>query len=167
MLPAAETNCSAARAAADIVYSLVQQLAIMYTSQIAAKGHCLHTRGPHTSNTVSFLVLSRSTGLAHTSPVHSQAQSARQQQGTHAGFVRCRAAALQFDSKVFEAERVDFAGAEEYIYRGGRDKFKLLKKVPVSDSASNRRSRCAISFNLHMLMPFTDQLAASEAMDLS
>ena len=35
-------------------------------------------------------------------------------------------AVLQFDSKVFQAEKVSFAGQEEYIYRGGRDKFKQL-----------------------------------------
>ncbi|KAK9793443.1 hypothetical protein WJX73_004078 [Symbiochloris irregularis] len=31
--------------------------------------------------------------------------------------------------QVFEAEKVDFAGNEEYIYRGGRDKYKLLTKA--------------------------------------
>lgn len=40
----------------------------------------------------------------------------------------CRAA-LRFDTKVFESEKVAFAGVEEYIYRGGRDKFKLLSKA--------------------------------------
>jgi ketol-acid reductoisomerase len=35
-------------------------------------------------------------------------------------------AALKFDTKVFTPEKVDFAGTEEYIYRGGRDKFSLL-----------------------------------------
>ncbi len=36
---------------------------------------------------------------------------------------------LEFDTKVFEKEKVDFAGAEEYIYRGGRDKYKLLPEA--------------------------------------
>ena len=38
-------------------------------------------------------------------------------------------AALQFDTKVFEKEKVAFAGIDEYIYRGGRDKFKLLSRA--------------------------------------
>ena len=36
---------------------------------------------------------------------------------------------LEFDTKVFEKEKVDFAGAEEFIYRGGRDKYKLLPEA--------------------------------------
>ncbi len=36
---------------------------------------------------------------------------------------------LEFDTKVFEKEKVDFAGAEEFIYRGGRDKYKLLPQA--------------------------------------
>lgn len=36
---------------------------------------------------------------------------------------------LEFDTKVFEKEQVDFAGAEEFIYRGGRDKYKLLPQA--------------------------------------
>ncbi len=39
------------------------------------------------------------------------------------------AAALKFDTKVFTPERVEFAGSEEYIYRGGRDKFKHLPEA--------------------------------------
>ena len=39
------------------------------------------------------------------------------------------AAALKFDTKVFTPERVEFAGSEEYIYRGGRDKFKQLPEA--------------------------------------
>lgn len=38
-------------------------------------------------------------------------------------------AALKFDTKVFTPEKVDFAGSEEYIYRGGRDKYKLLPEA--------------------------------------
>ncbi|KAL3160439.1 hypothetical protein ABBQ32_010759 [Trebouxia sp. C0010 RCD-2024] len=36
---------------------------------------------------------------------------------------------LEFDTKVFEKEKVDFAGVEEFIYRGGRDKYKLLPQA--------------------------------------
>ena len=36
---------------------------------------------------------------------------------------------LDFDTKVFPKEKVEFAGREEYIYRGGRDKFALLPKA--------------------------------------
>jgi ketol-acid reductoisomerase len=36
---------------------------------------------------------------------------------------------LDFDTKVFPKEKVEFAGREEYIYRGGRDKFGLLPKA--------------------------------------
>ena len=38
-----------------------------------------------------------------------------------------RAVALDFDAKVFEKGLVSFAGKEEYIVRGGRDKFNKLK----------------------------------------
>lgn len=34
---------------------------------------------------------------------------------------------LEFDTKVFQKEKVEFAGFEEFIYRGGRDK---LDKLP-------------------------------------
>jgi len=34
---------------------------------------------------------------------------------------------LDFNTKVFKKELVDFAGSEEYIVRGGRDKYPLLK----------------------------------------
>lgn len=34
---------------------------------------------------------------------------------------------LEFDTKVFQKEKVEFAGFEEFIYRGGRDK---LSKLP-------------------------------------
>ena len=36
---------------------------------------------------------------------------------------------LKFDTEVFTAERVEFAGSEEFIYRGGRDKFKKLPEA--------------------------------------
>ncbi len=39
------------------------------------------------------------------------------------------AAALKFDTTIFTPEKVDFAGREEYIYRGGRDKYKLLPEA--------------------------------------
>jgi ketol-acid reductoisomerase len=41
----------------------------------------------------------------------------------------CAAAVLEFDTKVFKKERVDFAGKPEFIYRGGRDKYKLLPEA--------------------------------------
>jgi ketol-acid reductoisomerase len=36
---------------------------------------------------------------------------------------------LDFNTKVFQKEKVDFAGREEFIYRGGRDKFALLPQA--------------------------------------
>ena len=39
------------------------------------------------------------------------------------------AAPLKFDTKIFEPEKVEFAGTEEFIYRGGRDKYKLLTEA--------------------------------------
>ena len=39
------------------------------------------------------------------------------------------AVALDFDTKVFEKELTSFAGIEEYIYRGGRDKFDKLPQA--------------------------------------
>ena len=38
-------------------------------------------------------------------------------------------APLRFDTQVFQPEKVEFAGSEEYIYRGGRDKYKLLPEA--------------------------------------
>lgn len=38
-------------------------------------------------------------------------------------------ASLKFDTKVFTPERVEFAGSEEFIYRGGRDRFKHLPEA--------------------------------------
>ena len=38
-------------------------------------------------------------------------------------------AVLEFDTKVFKKERVDFAGKQEFIYRGGRDKYNLLPEA--------------------------------------
>lgn len=35
-------------------------------------------------------------------------------------------AMLDYNTKVFEKEKVDFAGHPEYIWRGGRDKFEKL-----------------------------------------
>ena len=40
-----------------------------------------------------------------------------------------QAVALDFDTKVFEKELTSFAGIEEYIYRGGRDKFDKLPQA--------------------------------------
>lgn len=37
--------------------------------------------------------------------------------------------ALEFDTKVFEKEKISFAGIDEFIYRGGRDKFNLLPRA--------------------------------------
>ncbi|KAK9826369.1 hypothetical protein WJX81_003435 [Elliptochloris bilobata] len=42
---------------------------------------------------------------------------------------RCAVAVLEFDTKVFKKERVDFAGKPEFIYRGGRDKYNLLPEA--------------------------------------
>ena len=36
---------------------------------------------------------------------------------------------LDFDTKVFQKEKVSFPGADEFIYRGGRDKYKLLPEA--------------------------------------
>ena len=36
---------------------------------------------------------------------------------------------LDFDTKVFPKEKVSFAGSEEFIYVGGRDKYKLLPEA--------------------------------------
>lgn len=41
----------------------------------------------------------------------------------------CAVAVLEFDTKVFKKERVDFAGHPEFIYRGGRDKYSLLPEA--------------------------------------
>eukprot|EP00889_Picochlorum_renovo_P005945 jgi/Picre1/32975/NNA_008302.t1 len=36
---------------------------------------------------------------------------------------------FDYDTKVFKKELVQFADTEEYIYRGGRDKFNLLPEA--------------------------------------
>ncbi|KAJ9534232.1 hypothetical protein QJQ45_006940 [Haematococcus lacustris] len=41
----------------------------------------------------------------------------------------CNAVHLDFNTKVFEKEHVKFANTEEYIVRGGRDKFPKLKQA--------------------------------------
>jgi len=41
----------------------------------------------------------------------------------------CKAVHLDFNAKVFEKELVKFANTEEYIVRGGRDKFPKLKQA--------------------------------------
>lgn len=41
----------------------------------------------------------------------------------------CRAAILEFNTKVFPKEKLQLPGNDEYIYRGGRDKFKLLPEA--------------------------------------
>ena len=38
-------------------------------------------------------------------------------------------AVLEFDTKVFQKEKVQFADHTEFIYRGGRDKYKLLPEA--------------------------------------
>lgn len=40
-----------------------------------------------------------------------------------------KVASFDFDTKVFEKEKVNLAGNDEYIVRGGRDKFPLLAKA--------------------------------------
>ena len=42
-----------------------------------------------------------------------QARGSRSSKQVRLNTAKCRAAALQFDTKVFEAEKVDFAGHEE------------------------------------------------------
>lgn len=41
----------------------------------------------------------------------------------------CRAAILEFNTKVFPKEKLELPGNDEFIYRGGRDKFKLLPEA--------------------------------------
>eukprot|EP00884_Botryococcus_braunii_P007184 jgi/Botrbrau1/16467/Bobra.0142s0061.1 len=41
----------------------------------------------------------------------------------------CKAAVLEFNTKVFPKERIELPGNDEYIYRGGRDKFSLLPEA--------------------------------------
>ena len=43
--------------------------------------------------------------------------------------ISAASAPLRFETKVFQPEKVEFAGTEEYIYRGGRDKYKLLPEA--------------------------------------
>ena len=38
-------------------------------------------------------------------------------------------AVLELDTKVFQKEKISFAGRAEFIYRGGRDKFSLLPEA--------------------------------------
>lgn len=65
---------------------------------------------------------------------HKQSRFVSQQIRSKAGRIRfcsnlqCKAV-LQFETKVFEKEKVAFAGNDEFIYRGGRDKFQLLPKA--------------------------------------
>jgi len=42
---------------------------------------------------------------------------------------RCQAAHLDFQTTAFKKELVQFAGSEEYIVKGGRDKFEGLPKA--------------------------------------
>ena len=82
----------------------------------------------HTVSGVQIVLLARSSRqIARRGDL--TASGATQPGHGRAALLSCRAEALQFDTKVFEAEKVNFAGQEEYIYRGGRDKFKLLSKV--------------------------------------
>ena len=53
---------------------------------------------------------------------------AAERRAAKASRLSCKAA-LQFDTKVFQAEKVDLAGTTEYLYRGGRDQFQKLGKV--------------------------------------
>lgn len=41
----------------------------------------------------------------------------------------CKAAILEFNTKVFPKEKLELPGNDEYIYRGGRDKFSLLPEA--------------------------------------
>ncbi len=67
---------------------------------------------------------SRAAGKATTSAVLPRiSRSGQQQRSSQA----CKAVHLDFQTKVFEKELVKFASSEEYIVRGGRDKFSKLK----------------------------------------
>ena len=70
---------------------------------------------------------------------------------------------MQFDTKVFQAEKVDFAGHEEYIYRGGRDKFKLLKDVSTCFEMKSENDDCCVQKNISC---FIDQTAFRTAAEL-
>lgn len=62
----------------------------------------------------------------------SQAVSARTVlhavRGQLGGRLNCKAV-LEYDTKIFQKEKVSFAGSDEFIYRGGRDKFALLPEA--------------------------------------
>lgn len=49
---------------------------------------------------------------------------------------------LDYDTKVFSKELVDFAGEKEYIVKGGRDKFELLPKAFEGIKEVRERPRC-------------------------
>ncbi|KAF5833673.1 hypothetical protein DUNSADRAFT_9943 [Dunaliella salina] len=51
----------------------------------------------------------------------------RPAQQQHSSSQACRAVHMDFNTKVWEKELVKFASSEEYIVRGGRDKFAKLK----------------------------------------
>ena len=54
---------------------------------------------------------------------------------------------LDFDTKVFQKEKVSFAGADEFIYRGGRDKYKMLP-----EAFKGQKGPVAVSFTLSRLL---------------
>ena len=62
---------------------------------------------------------------------------AAERRAAKASRLSCKAA-LQFDTKVFQAEKVDLAGTTEYLYRGGRDQFQKLGKVSLQAHHSVR-----------------------------
>ena len=63
-------------------------------------------------------------------PLHSSRNVLTSGAVRRANFARLQtSASLKFDTEVFTAERVEFAGSEEFIYRGGRDKFNKLPEA--------------------------------------
>lgn len=114
-------------------------------------------------------IVSPSRPLRNLSRQHGSAScGAIQPRQGRASVFCCRAAALKFDTKVFQPEKVEFAGREEYIYRGGRDKFQLLSKVmsqlcsplqlPLVSNATVSLSRAHISCR----RPRADQLTLAD-----
>ncbi len=69
---------------------------------------------------------------------HAQSAGVEALRGLHSRFARrCRAqhlrvlaaVTLDFNTTVFDKELISFAGREEYIYKGGRDKLHMLPEA--------------------------------------
>ena len=94
----------------------------------------LHKASPVMSHVLPMRTTSILTNTGH--PLRHQPAGVAALRGAHSRFARrCRAqhlqvlaaVALDFNTTVFDKELVSFAGHEEYIYKGGRDK---LDKLP-------------------------------------